>query len=131
MPTGGRMALAELRTTDAEAAENRRGRRGCPTLRRLGAIAEASLPVLRRLLDHPRLERLDRRTIDHLAVRLEARPVAGAIPGLLGLVPVHVAPEVRADRRHGVQLAIVGARAREGAAIDLHDLPLSGLDRLE
>src|SRR5262245_20186807 len=64
-----------------------------------GNVMRGPLPSLlrvRRLLD--RRQVLDRRAIQYTPFRIEARAVAGAVPALLGLVPVHEAAQVRADR---------------------------------
>ena len=44
-------------------------------------------------------QRRERRPVQHRAVRRELRAVAGAIPALLGRIPVHMAAEMGADRR--------------------------------
>ena len=56
------------------------------------------------------VEVVDRRPVEHLAVRIEARSVAGTVPALLGRVPVHDALQVRARRRalvHAPRLVLV------------------------
>src|SRR4051812_11659841 len=54
----------------------------------------------------PLFEVLHRRPLDHVAVGVEARAVARAVPRCLRLVPLHLALQVGADRGHRVQAAI-------------------------
>src|SRR5262245_59894755 len=75
---------------------DRRGRALRLPLRLLLAAAALALELDRR-------ERIVRRTVDHLAAGVEARPVAGTVPGLLGGIPDDDAAEVGAGRRHHVQ----------------------------
>jgi hypothetical protein len=49
------------------------------------------------------------RDLEHGAVDVEARPVAGAVPAAFGAVEAQQATEVRAAQRHAVQHAVVVA----------------------
>src|SRR5467141_2583582 len=46
-------------------------------------------------------------TVDHLAVRVETRSVAWAVPGFLRVIPVDDAKEVRTHRRKLVHCAAI------------------------
>src|SRR4051794_18189326 len=62
--------------------------------------------VISRLL---RFEVLHSRSLDHAAGNIEARAVAGAVPRAFGLVPLHLAAEVRADGGDLVERAVLVA----------------------
>src|SRR3954453_23204746 len=82
----------------------------------------AALPDARRLLLWVApLQRPGRRPLEHRAVDVEARAVAGAVPAALGAVPAHQAAEVRAaqrDRVHRAVLVAVDALLAEPVAAD-------------
>src|SRR5262245_2207930 len=70
-------------------------------------------------------ERRVRGAHDHATHRVEARPVAWAVPGLLRAVPVHNAPQVRAHRRMLVANAAFVAIFRDLAEAAPHDGPFA------
>ena len=65
------------------------------------------------------------RACDHGAIGLEPRPVARAVPGALGLVPVDDAAHMRADRRALHRRAALVAIHGELLAVHLDDLARS------
>jgi hypothetical protein len=66
------------------------------------------------------------RTFDDRSGRGEARSVAGAVPGRLGVIPLERAPEVRATDRDGVDGPARGAVRPDGVTPDLDDSALAG-----
>ena len=73
----------------------------------------------------------DRRTLEHGAVGAEARAVARAVPRALGRVEADLAVQVRADRRDGVDDAVLVAVGGDPVAVVLHDAALAGGELLE
>src|SRR5205823_3869760 len=65
------------------------------------------------------LEVLPGRALEAMAVKVEARAVAGAIPRGVGLVELDDAAHVRADGRHRVQLPVLVAVGGDPVAIHL------------
>src|SRR3954464_10048861 len=76
-------------------------------------------------------QRPRRRPVDHLAAELEARAVAGAVPGAVGRVPADDAAHVRADGRDGVDPALLVAIGRDIVAVDLEDGGVAGGELVE
>ena len=67
------------------------------------------------------IERLDRRSLQHRTVDVEARAVARAVPTPLGLVEPQETAEVRAAQRDGVQAALIVAVYAGLAETSTHD----------
>src|SRR5688572_25960529 len=74
-----------------------------------------------RLADGLRFERLDRRAVEDRAAELEARAVAGAVPGPVGLVPADQAAHMRAGGGDGVKPALLVAEGGDSLAVYLED----------
>src|SRR5207237_902013 len=66
--------------------------------------------------------------VDDLAVGVEPRAVTGAVPGLLRVVPVHHAAQVRAGRRALVQRALLVAVDGDLRQAPADDAALAGRD---
>lgn len=79
----------------------------------------------------PRLQIRDRRRVQRLAVRIESRAVARAIPRALGGVPPDHPSQMRAHGGPHVERSTLIAVRREQARTTPHDLALAGADRIE
>src|SRR3954447_16935178 len=96
-------------------------------IRPANASCRAGTRSVRRLV----LEVLHGRTLDHAPARVEARAVAGAVPRALGLVPLHLAAEVRADGGDRVERAVVLAVGGDLARAAPHDARLARRQRVD
>src|SRR6185312_5749803 len=86
------------------------------------------------LLLRPRKNRRklgDSRPVDDLAIRVETRSVAGTVPGLLGLIPVHDAVEMGAYRRPLVEAAILIAVDGDLPPTAANHSAIARLDRID
>ena len=63
-------------------------------------------------------EAVHRGTHDHLSVRCETRPVQGAVPALIGIVPAHDSAQVGADRTAHPTVPSTSLTASGGAGLD-------------
>lgn len=75
-----------------------------------------------------RFERILGGAAQDAAVRMKSRAVARAIPGLLGVVPMHHTAEVRADRRDAMELSVGVPRAGDTLALFENDFSLASAD---
>jgi len=66
--------------------------------------------------------------VEHVSVEVEARSVAWAIPGLLGIVEANDAAEMGAGRLHHPEVALAVASNGDEGSIDATDAPLAGLE---
>src|SRR5204863_7077416 len=78
------------------------------------------------LLQRLALETVHGRPVQDVALGREPRTVARAVPAALRAVPVDLAAEVRAQRRHGDERAVVATVPRDLLAARIDDVALSG-----
>ena len=69
---------------------------------------------------------LDRRPVEHLPFRGEARAVARTVPALLAVVPPQHTFHMRADRGNGVQLARLASRDADRPVVGPNDGSVRG-----
>src|SRR5262249_57899185 len=79
----------------------------------LVVVVQVDVRILRLARNRARLQRGDGRAVQHAPVRIEAAAVTGAIPALLGGVPVDLAAEVGALRRQRADLPVAVAVDRQ------------------
>src|SRR5215212_8545456 len=77
-------------------------------------------------VDRLELEPVDGGALEHLALRVEARAVARAVPAALGGVPVDLAAEMGAAGGDRHERAVVAAVAGDLLARVPHDVALAG-----
>src|SRR3954470_18247928 len=82
-------------------------------------------------IDRLDLEPVNGGALQHLALRVEARPVARAVPAALGAIPVDLAAEMGAPGGDRDEAAVVTPVPRDLLPHQPHDVALAWLEVLD